>query len=124
MPNTGRRVLVVAPHAAVADVVLGWLNSEGHEAVWVRDFDSAKPALDAEPPDLLITELKLGQFNGVHLAIRARGHSPKTSTIVIGDDDLVLERDARDQQAVYVREPELMTSSFANTARALLSQPS
>lgn len=117
--TTKRRVLVVAPHAEVAATVVGWLTSQGHQASLVRDFASARSEFDACPPDLLVTEVKLGEFNGLQLAIRAHIHSPTISTIVIGDDDIVLERDALAQEARYVRTPEL-SSVFSETACAML----
>ena len=119
MMTTKRRVLVVAPHAEVANTVVGWLTSQGHQASLVKDFVSARSEFDANPPDLLVTEVKLGEFNGLQLAIRAHVHSPTISTIVIGDDDIVLERDALAQQARYVKTPEL-ASVFSQTARAVL----
>jgi len=115
-----RRVLVVAPHAEVANTVVGWLTSQGHEASLVKDFVSARSEFDANPPDLLVTEVRLGEFNGLQLAIRAHVHSPTISTIVIGDDDIVLERDALAQQARYVKTPEL-SRVFSETACAVFS---
>jgi len=117
--KSNRRVLVVAPHADVAETVVGWLTSQGHETRLVTDFVSAKPELDAHPPDLLVTEIKLGAFNGLHLAIRAHSQCTRTSTIVIGDADNALEREAFEQHASYVRQPQLATM-FADTARAVL----
>jgi DNA-binding NtrC family response regulator len=116
---TTKRVLVVAPHAEVAATVVGWLTSQGHQASLVKDFVSARSEFDAHPPDLLVTEVKLGEFNGLQLAIRAHIHSPMISTIVIGDDDIVLERDALAEQARYVKTPEL-SSTFSETACAIL----
>ena len=74
--------------------------------------------VDANPPDFLVTEVRLGEFNGLQLAIRAHVHSPTISTIVIGDDDIVLERDALAQQARYVKTPEL-ARVFSETACAV-----
>src|SRR5512134_2941623 len=85
MMTTKRRVLVVAPHAEVANTVVGWLTSQGHQASLVKDFVSARSEIDANPPDLLVTEVKLGEFNGLQLAIRAHVHTPTISAIVIGD---------------------------------------
>ena len=120
MMTTKRRVLVVAPHAEVANTVVGWLTSQGHQASLVTDFVSARSEFDTNPPDLLVTEVKLGEYNGLQLAIRAHIHSPTISTIVIGDDDIVLERDALAQEARYVKTPEL-SRVFSKTARAVFS---
>ena len=120
MKTRKRRVLVVAPHAEVANTVVRWLTSQGHEASLVKDFVRARAEFDANPPDLLVTEVRLGEFNGLQLAIRAHVHSPTISTIVIGDDDIVLERDALAQQARYMKTPEL-SRAFSETACAVFS---
>ena len=120
MMTKGRRILVVAPHADVAKPVVDWLTSQGHHTSLVRDFDTARPEIDGNPPDLLVTEVKLGEFNGLQLAIHARTHSPSISTIVIGDPDVVLERDALAQRARYVKKPEL-SRVFSETAQAALA---
>lgn len=78
------------------------LLSAGYEPTVVSDFAGAKASLDKRP-DLLITELKLGAYNGLHLAIRA-GVS-RTPTIVVGDIDPVLRADAERQQATYLTPP-------------------
>jgi hypothetical protein len=78
------------------------LISAGYEPTAVSDFASAKIYLDKRP-DLLITELKLGAYNGLHLAIRAG--VTRTPTIVIGDPDPVLSADAERQHAVYLAAP-------------------
>jgi hypothetical protein len=62
------------------------------------DFATAKETLGT-CPDLLITELKLGAFNGLHLAIRAGAQG--TPTIILGEPDPVLEAEARRQHAEY-----------------------
>jgi DNA-binding NtrC family response regulator len=116
----GCRVLVVAPHADVANAVVNWLTSQGHQTLLVKDFVSARPEIDANPPDLLVTEVKLGEFNGLQLALRAHSRSPSISTIVIGDEDVVLERDALEHHAQYVKTPELSTA-FSKTVRAVLA---
>lgn len=110
------RVLVVASCPVVADTIAAWLASDGHETTVVSDFASAKPQLDANPPDLLIAQIKLGAFNGLHLAIRARARKQAIASIVIGDADSVLQAEARQQHVRYLTEP-LEETTFSATAR-------
>jgi len=114
-----RRVVVVAPDAAVGGRLVAWLAAEGHEARLCTSFTEARPQLDARPPDLLVTELKLGAYNGLHLAIRAKHRRPATSVIVIGERDHVLEREARQYDAEYFAGP-LQKGAFTATVRAVL----
>ena len=95
------RILLVNP-AGHAQSLAKALTSAGYEPVVVADFLAAKAYLDARP-DLLITELKLGAYNGLHLAIRAS--ATRTPTIIIGDHDPVLEADAARQGATYLTRP-------------------
>jgi DNA-binding response OmpR family regulator len=117
--NTSRRVLVVAPNQSVADRVVGWASSEGHLAMVCTDFTEAKPELEARPPDLLVTELKLGAYNGLHLAIRAQAGGHHTPTIIIGEPDAQLEAEAHQLHAEYISQP-IEGGAFAETARAIL----
>lgn len=93
------RVLVVVPTGGVTRTLAPSLRSAGFEPDVVSDFASAKEVLGT-CPELLITELKLGAFNGLHLAIRAGAQG--TPTIIIGEPDPVLEAEAKRQHARYV----------------------
>lgn len=119
--STSRRILVVASSPELAETLASWLSSAGHETRVLTDFVSAKPELDTHPPDLLVTQVKLGAFNGLHLAIRARHRHRDTPTIVIGDPDRVLEAEARHQDVRYLTQP-LKETSFSETARELIDR--
>lgn len=99
------RALVVAPSASAAGRIAGWIAAEGYDARVCSSFQEAKAELDAHPPDLLVTELKLGAFNGLHLVIRAKSQWPDTRTLVVGDASHLLEDEARRFGAEYVSEP-------------------
>jgi hypothetical protein len=99
--TTRPHVLLASPsgaHEALAQSLL----SAGYELTVVGDFGTAREYLDKRP-DLLITEIKLGAYNGLHLAIRAG--AKRIPTIVIGDADPVLKADAERQQATYLSVP-------------------
>ena len=96
-----RLLLLVGPSGVVRSLT-PILVSAGYEVKVVEDFAKARTLLDARP-DLLITELKLGDYNGLHLAIRAR--AARTPAIVIGEADPVLEAEAERQHATYVKPP-------------------
>jgi DNA-binding response OmpR family regulator len=114
-----RRVLVVAPNKLVARRVVGWASSEEHQALVWTDFAEAKPELEARPPDLLVTELKVGAYKGLHLAMRAQSGGLHTPTIIIGEPDAALEAEAHQLHAQYISQP-IEGGAFAETARAIL----
>ncbi len=95
------QVLLVGPRgdaSALAPILAG----AGYETFVASEFGEAKAML-ARRPSLLITEIKLGAYNGLHLAIRARALG--TPALVIGEPDPVLEADAKRQRALYVTPP-------------------
>jgi DNA-binding response OmpR family regulator len=114
-----RRVLVVAPNPAVGGCIVGWLSAERYDVHLCTSFKDAKPQLDARPPDLLITELKLGACNGLHLAIRAKCLHPRTMTIVVGEQDALFEGEARRHDAAYITRP-LKRDLLTELARTML----
>ena len=56
-----------------------------------------------EPPDAIVTELRLGAFNGLHLIMRLRGRCPDVVAVVYtAFPDPVLERQAHQMGANYL----------------------
>jgi DNA-binding response OmpR family regulator len=92
-------VVIVAQNPSLATALLSWLGSAGYELAIVTTFAAAKALIDTQPA-LIIAEVKLGEYNGLHLALKAR--SSNIPTIVIGPHDPVLERDAEELGASYV----------------------
>jgi DNA-binding NtrC family response regulator len=115
---TQGHVLVVASGSLGADII-AWLSSMGQRARLVADFLCAKHEVDTHPPQLLVTQLKLGAFNGLHLVARARGRGLTSPAIVVGDADCVLADEARQLEARYLVTP-LNEDTFLDTALTLL----
>ena len=78
------RILLVDPnHAALSDVEAGLVEA-GHRVAWVCTFEAATLQLSLDCPDLLITAVRLGAFNGMHLLFRFRASCQDEPVIVIG----------------------------------------
>ena len=97
--NDGRQILVVARDPQLAERLIGWLEESGREATLAASFADAGEHLAARP-SLVITELKLGEYNGLHLALKA--FVAGIPAIVIGPEDPVLRRDADKIHAAYL----------------------
>ena len=95
----GARVLVVTPTLRLATSVLTWLDPLDAEVVLTTTYESGRRGL-AGRPDVLITELKLGAYNGLQLV--SRGHGAGTLSIVIGPGDPYFEQDAQTLGALYI----------------------
>jgi DNA-binding response OmpR family regulator len=92
-------VVIVAQNPALATALLSWLGTAGYELAIVTTFAAAKALLETEPA-LVIAEVKLGEYNGLHLALKARAAG--IPAIVIGPQDSVLQKDATDLGASYL----------------------
>jgi DNA-binding NtrC family response regulator len=92
-------VLVVAPTPSIATRVFAWLTDAGCSPFVVTSFPAAKQHVD-EKPCFLISEVRLGEYNGLHLALRAQGYG--IPVVLIGEGDPVLEREAAQLGAVYL----------------------
>lgn len=65
-----RTILLVSPTPSLAKSMSSAIRRMGHRLVVAKTFETAKRHL-ADLPHLLVTELKLGAYNGLHLALRA-----------------------------------------------------
>jgi DNA-binding response OmpR family regulator len=92
-------VLLVAPNPEVAAGIRQRLLDAGMRVTMVETFVEGREQLQALP-DLLISEVRLGDYNGLHLALRAR--SSGIPAIVLGKEDAVTEREAEKLGAMYV----------------------
>src|SRR5215216_2050073 len=91
MPDA-RSVLVVDSDASDLTSTVSLLESAGYRVATAAAFDEAKRLLDSEAPDLLITCLRLGPYNGLHLILRSRsGHPAMAAIVTNGYHDAVLE---------------------------------
>jgi DNA-binding response OmpR family regulator len=82
------------------------LSAEGHLVIAVSSFQEAKGHLYTVSPDLLIADVRLDAFNGLHLAARARLDYPSLPVIITHAwADAVLEREAQRQGAAFVVNP-------------------
>ncbi len=116
--NHGHKILVVAQRPSLGARVLTLLGDANHEVAVVTTFAAAKLHLTARP-DLLITEVKLGEYNGLHLALR--GRAAGIPAIVVGAPDQTFERQAIQLGAVYLGSPDLMAEELLPTVERLLS---
>jgi DNA-binding response OmpR family regulator len=111
------RLLIVDPASPSLEAVERVLTGMGHSATTVSTFHEAKQRLVLAPPDLLVTAVKLGAYNGIQLVLRANAG---ISSLVIDDAyDPVLEREATSAGAVYLVRP-IEDGSLAAVVERLL----
>jgi ActR/RegA family two-component response regulator len=112
-PSTGAFLEKPMPAAVVVDPdgvaraeVAFVLSAAGYRVTNAGDFREAANAITAAPPDLLVTELRLGAYNGLHLIHRGlRSRGDMRSIVLTGFPDPVLESEARSIGASYIVKP-------------------
>jgi DNA-binding response OmpR family regulator len=101
-----RSILIVESNRARRVETASALRSVGYVVSEASNFDEGSRLLSSDPPDLLITCVKLGPYNGLHLIVRAHARYPEMASIVTSDwADPVLEAEARNQNATYLTKP-------------------
>ena len=99
-----KAVLVVDPDADVLRAVQYALRPVAHVEA-CSEFRAARARLLAKPPDLLVTNLRLDAYNGLHLVHLA---GALTRCLVYATyDDLILAREAQAAGAFYLRSKQL-----------------
>lgn len=99
-------VLLVDDDLAVLRMMTGWLTHAGHEVVPCATFESAKRALATKTPEVLVTDVRLGAFNGLQLIVLAKADHPGMRAIVLtGYDDPVLREEAAATGAAFLVKP-------------------
>ena len=92
MTNT---ILVVDDNpSSVAGLVDAFATS-GLTAAGAHGFADALKMLEGVEPELLMTGVRLGPYNGLHLLLRVRALYPNAAAIVMGPADPMLAGDAR-----------------------------
>src|SRR3954471_20070592 len=103
---TPARILVVLSDDESRSAVERALSSSDHHVTYLSRFQEAKQRIEIAPPDLIITAVKLGAYNGLHLVLRARDERAEMSAMVLHTEhDAVLEREAASAGATFVVMP-------------------
>jgi DNA-binding response OmpR family regulator len=84
----------------------GLLSEHGYLVAALSSFVDARRLLDSVMPDLLIADLRLAHYNGLHLAIRSHQDHPDVPVIITaGHEDPVAEAEATRYGAAFVVAP-------------------
>ena len=115
------QILVVAVRADQS-AAMTLLKGSGHDVVFAPGFEPAIKKLDQIAPDLLITDVRLGGFNGLHLVIRSHSTRPKMRSLLLDRvHDPVIAADAERHGAAYLGGP-LTAATLAEQVSRLLNE--
>ena len=103
------RVLMLEDDVAVAKVYARALRLAECEVVACTDFRQSRMQL-TEQPDALLTDVRVGEFNGVQLALLFRSQNPEGALVVVsGHDDIVIRREIEKLGGVMLLKPTDLT---------------
>ena len=99
-------LLLVDDDLSLLGALSRFLSDSGFEVVPCSTFEDAKREIATHRPDILITDVRLGAFNGLQLALLARDVRSDVRVVVFsGFDDPVLKEEARRIGATYLVKP-------------------
>jgi DNA-binding response OmpR family regulator len=101
-----RKALVVDDEKQTLMLAARWLEAARYSVFTADNFADARATLDEVKPDLLVVDVRLHEFNGIQLALRARELRPEARILIVsGWDDEVLRREALACDAVFLSKP-------------------
>ncbi len=101
-----RKTLIVDDDPALLDALERAFIDAGEDVVATGTFREAREALRDGHFDALLTDVRLGAFNGLQLAVMCRDADPDMRILVFsGFDDPVLRAEAHQIRAEYVVKP-------------------
>jgi two-component system, NtrC family, response regulator AtoC len=77
------RILIAEDHSGLQDVMVEMIQSLGHDCRGVSDGVQAKAALEQEPFDLLVTDLRMPNLDGIALLNLIQAQELDTAVIVM-----------------------------------------
>jgi DNA-binding response OmpR family regulator len=116
------RVLVLDDDEHALSGIVELLRDAGHNVTGAATYDAAKRLLTVSPFDLLVSDVRLRSFNGLHLVMQTRADHPETAIIIItGYDDPLIDLEASRYRADLVRKP-IRPAEFQQRVNEVLSQ--
>src|SRR5688500_19790776 len=86
----------------LADILL----EEGYDALEAGTFHEAMRSLRYTPAQVLVTTVRLGPYNGLHLIVRSRIAQPGIAAILTHhEDDRMLSGEAATNEAAFLPKP-------------------
>ena len=115
------RILVIDDDEHALAGIVELLRDAGHHVTGAATYDAAKRLLAVSGFDLLISDVRLRSFNGLHLVMQSRSDLPDMAVIIItGYNDPLIDLEANRYHAELVRKP-IKPSQFLETVARTLA---
>jgi DNA-binding response OmpR family regulator len=117
----GGRVLILEDEPSLAAAYGEILRAAGNDVIVHTNFEEARAHLKLDVPDGLLTDVRVGEYNGLHLALVFRSLSPLGPILVVsGHDDPVIRKEVAAIPAEFLVKPvefSSLTAYFANSTQ-------
>ena len=101
-----KRVLIVDDQEDVLKTLSALVSHGGYDVVTLSRFDDARRFIDETPPDMLVTDVRLGAFNGLQLVLHMRQARPGGPVVVLSAfDDAVIRQETNRAGAHFLAKP-------------------
>jgi DNA-binding NtrC family response regulator len=116
-----KKILLVEDDEATRGLLSTLLERTGYDVIATDSVQEGKTLLEKGHPDLLITDIRLGAFNGLQLI--AMSSRPIPTIVTTGFPDPVLEAEARQSGAEFLLKPIDPNALLALLADLLSDRP-
>lgn len=100
------RVLLIDDDENALSGLAEMLREAGHEVTPSSSYEEGKSLLSVGAYDLLVTDVRLRSFNGLHLVMKTRSEFPEMAVIIMtGYENDLMELEARRYNAEFIRKP-------------------
>lgn len=107
----GQKILILEDDANSAAMYAEALQGAGNEVTVCTTFKQAREHLSQSRPDALLADVRVGEYNGLHLATLFRNVSQGGTIVVVsGYDDPVIRNEAKELSAEFFLKPVSLSS--------------
>ena len=100
------RILILEDDARVASAYAEALRHAGHEVTVCTGFEEAREYVKGDCPDAVLTDIRVGQYNGLQLALLFREICPGGRVVVVtGHDDPVIRSEVAALHGEFLVKP-------------------
>ena len=115
------KVLVLDDDEHALEGMVELVRAAGHDVTAALTYDAAKQLLAVTQFDLLVTDVRLRSFNGLHLVMQSRTDHPDMAVIIItGYEDPLIDLEAHRYHAELLMKP-IKPAEFTALVNELLS---
>ena len=100
------KILILEDDLFIAAMYGRALRRDGNDVTVCTTFKEAREHLKRDQPDTLLTDVRVGEYNGLQLAWLFRSYSPDGRLVVVtGYDDVVIRKEVGELGGDFLLKP-------------------